>query len=185
MARGPAPRSPDAKKARGNPGKRAATQPAVMAQTIGDIVPDAKLRPRARHIWNRLAPELHRLNVLRPTDCNALSRYCEDMAQYYELTEALRKEGNVYEVQSLHGTYRRTDPRVAILDRVQARLIVMEDRFGLSPQARQSLMIRAVQIATQGQLPFGEASPQDPASPDAPPPPDSPIGFLSGLPTRH
>ena len=186
MARGPAPKSAAEKRARGNPGKRSIREPSIApGVVVGDAKPDANLRPVARNVWNRLAPELHRLNVLRATDSTALSRYCEDVARYWEVTSKLRKEGETYQVESNHGSYRRINPLVAIQDRIAARLVALEDRFGLSPQARQSIMIRAAQIATQGTLPFGPAEQDDRTKPDAPPPPpDNPIGLLNAV-TRH
>ena len=184
MPRGPAPQSPETKRAKGNPGRRPIAPPPVVAEPVGDAKPDANLRPKARHVWNLLAPELGRLNVLRSTDSFALSRYCEDVAKYWEVTQKLRTLGDTYEVNSNHGKYTRINPLFAIQERLVARLIAVEDRFGLNPQARQAIVVRAAQIASQGTLPFG---PNEPDTPGAPPPPvadDTPIGFL-GAPTRH
>ena len=184
MPRGPAPRSAADNAARGNPGKRPTLAAAAAIIPTGEVKPPAKMRQSARHVWNTLAPELFRLNVLRATDANALARYCDDVVDYREASEKLRSEGQVYKVESNHGSYHRMSPWVAIKDRIVARLIAMEDRFGLSPQARQSIMIRAAAIATQGSLPFGEPDPSGPSSPTVPVPDDNPIGFL-GAPTRH
>lgn len=179
---GPPPQPDAVKRARGNPGKRKLKPSSNLAMPpAGAAKPDSHLRVAARHVWNALAPELQRLNLLRGTDSNALSRYCDDVASYWEIRQKLREQGLTYEVKSLHGTYQRLNPLFTIQERLAARLVVMEDRFGLSPQSRQALMVRSAQLAaSQGNLPFGGT-----IQPDAAPPPDSsPIGFF-GDTTTH
>lgn len=147
----------------------------------GDAKPSSKLKVAGRHIWNAIAPELSRLNILRATDGTALSRYCDDLATYWEVTEQLRVEGLTYEVNSLHGQYKRVHPLVAIQDRLAARLVSMEDRFGLTPQSRQQLMIRAAQLVSQGNLFGNQAEPHATAPAEA----TDPVGFLGSPPTQH
>lgn len=182
---GPPPQPDAVKRLRGNPGKRKLAsdkEVPVVAQPVGHAKPSNKLRPAARHVWNTLAPELQRLNLLRGTDSNALSRYCDDLAAYWDVSEKLRVKGLTYEVNSNHGTYQRLNPLFTVQERLAARLIVIEDRFGLSPQSRQALMVRAAQLAaSQGNLPFGGAAQPDPL----PSPDGSPVGFFGDATTKH
>ncbi len=162
------------KRAKGNPGKRAL--PLVADAPGGAIRPLAKLRPAAISVWHQLAPELERLNFLRATDRQAFGRYCDTLAHYWEVTTALRKAGgDTYETESLHGKMLRVHPLFLVQERLFRRLTELEDRFGLSPAARQSIMLRLAQA--QPMLPFDAkpGAPQPAASPDA----QSPIGLLN------
>ena len=175
MARGPLPEPDAVKRAKGNPGKRKLA-PLLPPSTPGELRPSGKLRQSALHVWRQIAPELQRQNLLRATDSEAFSRYCETVVVYWETTERLRKEGTTYESVSPHGTYQRIHPLFVVQERLAARLTTMEDRFGLLPAARQAIMVRMAQ-ATQASLPLGGGP--NPAPP--PPPAASPIGLLAKL----
>ncbi len=178
MARGPVPQPDSVKRAKGNPGKRALPPPLKEAAP-GEIRPTGKLRQSAMHVWRKLAPELQRQNMLRSTDSEALSRYCDTVVTYWEVSEKLRVQGVTYTSESPHGTYQRLNPLFVIQERLATRLSAMEDRFGLTPAARQSIMVRAAQLAAQPLLPLGDTS-----NASAPAPTQSPIGLLATT-TRH
>lgn len=175
MSRGRRPEPAELKAAKGNPGKRAI--PRVADAPSGAIKPLAKLRPAAVAVWRELAPELARMNFLRPTDRHAFSRYCETVVHYWDVTTQLRQSGDTYVTESAHGTMQRVNPLFLIQERLFKRLTDLEDRFGLSPAARQSIMQRLAQV--QPTLPLGEpAHPSPSADMPASEAPPSPIGLL-------
>jgi P27 family predicted phage terminase small subunit len=180
MPRGPAPQTAAKRTAKGNPGKRAA-KPVAIVNAAGETLPNSDLAPSALHVWAAVVPELQRVNLLRPADSNALSRYCDDVVTYWDVTEKLRAGGHTYVTVSVHGTMTRINPLFLIQERIAARLTVLEDRFGLTPAARQTIMVRAAQLAIQASPPFGDplnANPSDTTK-------ANPLGFLTGAKPVH
>lgn len=188
MARGRRAEPAAVKQAKGNPGRRkivdAPDAPAAPVAAPKD------LSAAARKVWNQLAPELSRLKFLRPSDQQAFSRYCEHLAKWWELTKDLRKEGETYGTNSAHGSMLRVNPKFIVRERVEKRLEALEDRFGLSPAARQQILQRLaainVPLTPAGSLfdrtenTGGEApAPQDAA------PAGSPIGLLGRASSVH
>lgn len=173
------------KRAAGNPGRRAlpAADAAEGAAAATKLKPPVRLVAGAVAIWDDLAPELQRLNFLRGTDRHAFARYCQTLAEYWTITRNLQRNGRTYKVESAHGTYQRLRPEFLMQDRLFKRLTDLEDRFGLSPAARQAILARLANL--QPTLP-GFGQPPDPAQPQqgAPAAPDpGPIGMLGA--TRH
>lgn len=189
MARGPKPEPAEVKRAKGNPGRR--RLPDATADATADLVSTAapsELAKDAQAIWSRIAPELARLRFLRETDRGAFSRYCEHLAKWWELTKALRKEGETYLSTSDHNPdgLMRVNPKFLIRERIEKRLEVLEDRFGLSPAARQQILQRFA--AGYAPPPPGGMFDQPPAvaTPEAPPrPAASPVGLLARVSTTH
>lgn len=168
------------KAAKGNPGKRRIVDvsAAEVAAVIGKVTPPAHLSKEAREMWLRYAPELERLNFLRASDAPAFARYCEGLAQFWKATRALRKEPTVYWTETPHGKMRRLNPWFMVQDRLDRRLLALEDRFGINPAARQSIMYRLAQApapnATLDLLDNGIKEPGDSEGVA-----ESPVGFLN------
>ncbi|WP_431856614.1 phage terminase small subunit P27 family [Azospirillum sp.] len=189
MTRGRKPQPAEVKQAKGNPGKRRVAQTPADLPALGSTAP-ADLPARARKIWDELAPELARLKFLRSTDREAFARYCLHLCRWWELTKALEKKGGeTYVTESAHGTMRRVDPDFLVRERIESRLETLEDRFGLSPAARQQLLQRMMS-APPPALPAGGLFGEDPAKPagdqpvSPPKPPASPVGLLAKAQTR-
>lgn len=192
MARGPKPK-PGAVRDQIAPvrSKRkpatAAAAAAVAVETTGPTVAAPSwLKGEARKVWDQEAPGFINARLLGRTDVVSFARWCQTMADWLELADVLRKKGQFYDVQSNHGTYIRAHPAAARMDRLETRLVALEDRFGGNPSARQRI------IAARAQTPIGDLfgqpaqaaqqAPQpDPTElPDtAPPVADSPTGFLN------
>jgi P27 family predicted phage terminase small subunit len=184
MIRGRKPDTDEVQDAKGRPGKRArATKPAMSSTASGSAVqPSGKLSRPALHIWRSLAPDLEQMNFLRPTDATAFSRYCQTVAKYWDVSQELDTEGEVYWTETVHGKMKRINPLFLIQERLSRRLTDLEDRFGLSPASRQQIMIRLA--AQQPQLPL--TPPPTPGASPSPTAPDSgPIGFLSPPANLH
>ncbi len=93
------------------------------------------------------------------------------------MTRKLCETKSVYETNTRHGKMKRIHPLFAIQERLERRLLALEDRFGLSPQARQSIMLR---LATAPALPFtGGADPAGDTAPQPARPATPTLGFLN------
>lgn len=153
MARGPAAQSPAAKIAKGNPGNRAVVETKDEAAPIADLPPAWLKNETALEIWSALAPELRSLRFLRATDQTAFARYCDNLARWIKLRDKVDGEGGrgeSYTTTSNHGTMERLNPDFIAMQRVEDRLVTLEDRFGMSPVARQSILQR---MAAMGAAP--------------------------------
>jgi P27 family predicted phage terminase small subunit len=179
MIRGRKPDTDDVQNAKGRPGKRRRATPPFVASTVGAtaVQPSSKLSRPALHIWRTLAPDLEQMNFLRATDSAAFSRYCQTLAKYWEISHELDREGVVYLTESAHGSMKRVNPLFLVQERLSRRLTEFEDRFGLTPAARQQILIRLA--AQQPSLPLSttpkpEASAAQPSAPES-----GPIGLLN------
>jgi P27 family predicted phage terminase small subunit len=163
--------------AKGNPGRRRRASIVAPPASTWDVKAPVKLTGDAARVWAHLAPELERMKFLRPTDAQAFARYCRDVAHYWDVTQRLDEAGDTYVSESVHGRMLRINPHFVIQERLGRRLQEAEDRFGLSPAARQSIMLRlAQQLPSQPNLP--NTAPAQPL-PENPAGVGSPIGALS------
>jgi P27 family predicted phage terminase small subunit len=185
MTRGRRPQPDALKAAKGNPGKRAIAPSTptdadkAAAKVTSATKPPGKLTAAALSVWRQTAPELERMNFLRPTDRQAFARYCDAVARFWDVRQKLTKAGATYWTDSAHGKMQRINPLFIVEERLARRLTELEDRFGLSPSARQQIMLRLAQ--GQPALPF-PPNPGATPHPDGPtppaPPPESAIGLL-------
>lgn len=168
--------------AKGNPGKRRRT-PVQPVPGGGTIAAPTRMTAEGQRVWDRLVPELVRMNFLRATDVQAFGRYCDAVARYWKITLQLRKVGETYTSKSNHGDLQRISPLFVVEERLAKRLESLEDRFGLNPAARQQIMLRLA--SAQGQLDLGRPPPEperEASAPEASPSEGlsaSPIGLLT------
>lgn len=185
--KGRKPKPAEVREAQGNPGHRPLSTAAHDVPGLKASAPKG-LPVAARRIWEELAPELARMKLLRSTDFGAFSRYCEHLARWGALTKDLRKNGETYTSKSAHGELERVRPAFLVRDRLESRLESLEDRFGLSPSARQQLLQRLSMAPPLPQQPglFGDdAAQQSAPSPDAPSIPPAPAASPVGLLNRR
>lgn len=181
--RGRRPKPAGVRQAQGNPGHRAiAADAAPPSGENHATLPFAKLTDDALLAYNLIGRELKRLNFVRSSDESVLVRYCKSLAQFWTVTGKLDALGSeTYECQMTNGgTMQRIHPLFMVQERLAKRLESMEDRLGLSPQARQQYMLRMAG-ASQGLLPLNDQPLKDDGEPAAPPPPpaSSPVGILN------
>jgi len=194
MKRGPKSQTPEQAARRGNAGKRksqkerdaaavaavdapvaAATVPAeapepvaVAAPSLADVV---ELTPAARRVWDALMPLLATMSFVKSTDHGVIARYCTHLARWIELNGKVNTRGDVhYETQSLHGKMLRQHPDFAALMRIEAALVTIEDRVGLTPAARQALVIKAASAPSDPNRPGITPTPTTPPAIDDPDP---------------
>ena len=156
MARGRKGQSAEECAARGNPGKRGAkTSKAETGESplppVSETTP-AYLSAEAKKVWARVAPLLAPMNFFRATDHEALARYCENLKNWWACERHLRREKWVFTTKSKHGELDRINRYFVIQDRLERRLVVLEDRLGLNTRARQEI-IRGL-AAGPGELPM-------------------------------
>lgn len=150
----------------------------------GLVTAPSWLKGEARRIWDNEAPGFVNARLLGRTDVVSFGRWCQTMADWLELAEVLREKGQFYDVQSNHGTYIRAHPAAARMDRLETRLVALEDRFGGNPSARQRIIAARAQTP-MGDL-FGQPSANTAPQPDPTEVPDTgpaeaapPTGFLN------
>jgi len=167
----------------GNPGRRkskAATvaTPKRAVKPVDATLP-AMLKARefsaARGVWERIAPELIRSNIMAPTDFEAFARYCVHVADWIDLSKTIQKEGRTQVVKTTAGDDMvRLHPAVKARELAEKRMIDLEDRFGLNPRYRMAIMRDMNALPSFGGL-FDRATKTDKADqtaePAAPTPP--------------
>lgn len=183
MARGRKPQPEAVNDAKGNPGRRRRASPPATDAAEGRAKSTAppELADQARQIWDAIAPELTRLNFLRDIDRQAFARYCVHLARWWELTKDLAANGETYVTESNHGTMERVRPNFIVRERLEKRLEVAEDRFGLNPASRQQIMQRLAGLvppAPTGGLFEGRGGEDGSSDSDRAPAAPSPIGLL-------
>jgi P27 family predicted phage terminase small subunit len=186
--RGPRPEPAAVKEAKGNPGnRRIGKDPAVKADAADPKnavdAPDW-LKGEGLALWKKLAPRLEQMNILRKLDAPAFGRYCRNFARWLKMQKTLDSEGETYESESPHGTYKRAHPAFLIGDRLERQLVAAEANFGLNPAERQRLFAARAAAGAAGGLfdePDGVTKPAQPSAPAPvePPRPEGVVGLLN------
>jgi len=142
MARGRKPLPDEIKALKGNPGKRrlaltAADEPVsrISAPTFVSTVDE-------KRIFSRAATELARIRFVKTTDADVLGRWAVYLAKWVSVKKRLggKKADVYYETESRHGKMLRVHPLFASLFKIEQHLMALEDRIGLNPSARQSIL---------------------------------------------
>lgn len=194
MTRGRRPEPAAVRDAKGNTGRRPARKPPVAtveptssgARLPGWLDTQKRIRKVAAEraskltgeIWTFLQPELSRMNLVKATDDPALGRFCRYLAEWIEYTHILDNEGTFYITSSPHvGELRRPHPAFKQRKDIEQHLKDLGDVLGLSPAARQRLML---QLANSPANPLDRQgpAPEDGQLPMEASAPRSPVGLL-------
>ncbi|BBF93366.1 P27 family phage terminase small subunit [Blastochloris tepida] len=193
MPRGRRSQPDDIKALKGNPGKRRLALKAGVdhGETKAPLahveLPDFLTHERERAIFQRVVDDLLQRRVARQADLAAYARWAHYLHRWIECKDALDGVSLAYETASKHGTMLRKHPLFAAMVDLERLLMALEDRLGLNPAARQTIIrgLAALPPAFLGDL-FEEdrrerAAAGDPApsAKEAAPPADSPLGFLA------
>ena len=134
----------------------------------------------ARAVWNRIVPELQRLNIMNESFRDPVGRYCLHFADWIRLSKEIARDGTTMMVKMTNSEERmpRVNPAIRVRDTLERSLIDIEDRFGLSPLAR--FRIVSHQAANPQRDLFGRDPAPSPVAdaPAMPPPSTSPVGVL-------
>src|SRR3989304_1096626 len=95
-ARGPAPKPTALRLLEGNPGKKPLNKREPQPQ-VGRPACPRWLVVEARREWQRLMPELLRLNLMTIVDRAALAGYCQAWARWRQAERMLTKKGLTFE----------------------------------------------------------------------------------------
>lgn len=176
MIPGPKPKAAEIAEKQGNPGHRTIVKPAdagenaAAASPANDVAVPEWLCASGRTIWTAYMPRLRAMGYVRDTDRLAFARLCDHTARWLRLREKVDAKGESYTTESRHGKMERINPDFAAMLRVEEKLVQLEDRFGLTPAARQQILARFNEAPPPGDL-FGASA--------QPAPPSSPIGMLA------
>lgn len=106
----------------------------------------------AADIWGALYPEMWRTNLVKRPELAVVARYCKHVARWVRLSRKVDAAGETYETESKHGKLQRINPDLNALLRIEAMMLQIEDRFGLSPQARLRILSMKAMTGGQGDL---------------------------------
>lgn len=98
-------------------------------------VPDPHdlMSDQARQVWERLAPQMVRLNRLEPHHEDMFAAYCEAVADVIELTSNLAMNGRTYEVKTRNGLQQKKTADWQTRQDALATMTRIGALFGMSP----------------------------------------------------
>lgn len=132
----PAPRPRNLKLIEGrSPGRDSGGRP--VPQTPGFVrlppEPPPFLWGDAREEWDRVVPELQRLELTKPVDAAALTAYCLTWQRLCQAQRLIDDEGLLHE----NSQGRTRHPAVVIIEAASKELRAWAAEFGLTPSAEQ------------------------------------------------
>lgn len=102
--------------------------------------PPAMLGAVARAEWDRVVPELQRLQLTKPVDAAGLASYCEMVELFARATAEVHENGLVVENKSIRkdgteSTWFTANPAVALQLKAQQAIRAWCSEFGFTPAA--------------------------------------------------
>jgi P27 family predicted phage terminase small subunit len=86
--------------------------------------------------WNRVVPELQRLELTKPVDRASLTAYCLTWQRLVQAQKEMQADGSVMATNS-QGRVRH--PAVAVIEAASKELRAWAHEFGLTPSAEQNV----------------------------------------------
>jgi len=133
------------------PGRDSGGRKVVEPPSFKRLPPEAPewLPDEARAEWDRIVPELARLDLLKPADRSALTAYCLTWDRLVQAQRQMQEDGSVLATNS-QGRVRH--PAVAVIEAASKELRAWAGEFGLTPSAE-------AKVARQGGDDGDEANP--------------------------
>ncbi len=141
--RGPAATPTEVNRLRGFPGHRPINAGEPKPAAAASIAAPPWLDGESSAIWEDLAPELHRLGLLKTLDVAVLAGACRWWAIYRKADRALRR-GLVQTTKAVGQTRR---PEVGIAKEAFEAAVRVFQRFGVTPSERTKLTAPAAKAA--------------------------------------
>lgn len=182
MPAGRRPKPLSLKTAQGFPGKKRKIKGAPSSDPsdvhhLDSMESPAKLDAGSRRVWQHLVPMLRERKFIQATDLRTLARYCKFLSLFESIAPSVNAKNIVVTTVSDAVTMDRLNKNFLALLHLDSRLEKMEDRFGLSPQARQTILAHAAaqapRLPFEDQIAAGKSPPHVTEAPKAP----SPIGI--------
>ncbi len=130
------PKPTERKLATGNPGKRALNTQEPDFGLVLTIDPPIWLEGPGRDLWETLAPQLCKQQVLQATDVQNLEIYCAAYGNFREAQRVLTKEGPV--VAGAQGGPTK-NPAATVVSEATRQMATYGSLLGLDPSSRQRL----------------------------------------------
>lgn len=170
---------------KGNPGKRRLHLSKLPdGEAVQVKAPDYVSGPAEKQIFARAVEALSSARFVRRTDADVLGRWAVYLARWVSIKKRLngKKADVYYETASKHGKMLRVHPLFASMFKVEQHLMALEDRLGLNPTSRQSIvrgLINAPSIPAGDLFGEGVEKPAAPIKPHEPAEADKGVlGFL-------
>ena len=184
--RGPKPEPAAVKKQKGSSRRPvgedpSATEQAANTKTAAKIAAPAWLKGEGLKVWNRLVPQLIAQKLLTRIDAETFGRYCKNFARWLKMQKVLDNEGETYESESPHGSYKRAHPAYMIADRLEKQLASAEANFGLNPAERQRLFAARAAGSVGDLFSGSKPQPEQKSAPSTEPPMPATDGNSIGL----
>lgn len=96
------------------------------------------LRPEARRVWKRLAPDLRRRGVLTEWDREAFAVYCEAVVHHRQACEIL--DASAVIIRGAQGNLVK-NPLLQVIRDQAAIIRAFSQEFGLTPSARSTIKV--------------------------------------------
>lgn len=129
-----------------SPGRDSGGRPVSGPPAFRRLPPEAPpwLGEEARAEWDRVVPELARLELTKPIDRAALVAYCEMWEVFVRASAEVRERGLTVENHSVkkdgtESVWYTANPAVAVQRNAQAALRGWAAEFGLTPSAEQKV----------------------------------------------
>jgi P27 family predicted phage terminase small subunit len=117
-----------------SPGRDSGGRKVVEPPAFKRIPPEPPewLPDEARAEWERVVPELARLDLLKPVDRSALTAYCLCWDRLVQAQRQMQEDGSVL-ARNSQGQVRH--PAVAVIETASKELRAWAGEFGLTPSA--------------------------------------------------
>lgn len=136
-----------------HPGADSGGRPVKQPPAFVRLAPEAPefLSPEARAEWDRVLPELQRLEIIKTLDRAALSAYCEAWARFVGAQMAIRIDGLFCEGSMGQPV---KNPAVAVAEAASKELRAWCAEFGFTPSAENNLNV-GTRAGDDGEDPYG------------------------------
>lgn len=164
MARGRKPIPDEIKELKGNPGKRrlllkaSGVEPPPRLDQVTMIMPEFLTQDREKEIFRRVVEDYLQRRVARVPDLTAYGRWASYVHRWISCKEQLDGKSTWFKSVSKHGEMLRRHPLFRDMLDIERMLMALEDRLGLNPVARQTIIrgLAAMPAALGGMFDQGD-----------------------------
>lgn len=139
------PPLPDAIKAKRGTLRKSRQHPTIETPAVQllDVNAPARLKGKAKKIYERVVRQCFANGILAEIDADALSLYAWELAELIELQKRLKDEDYVVEEMTKNGVTVKLNPLVKVVQTKMAAVNAIGTQFGWSPLSRMRLKAMA------------------------------------------